>query len=130
MAVHADAGLVDIGDAVEEGFYDPAEFIGKGKAHSVGNIDGGGSGLNSSFNYAAEVIDGSTSRILTGEFHVIGVIAGIAHVVITHGDDVIEAAVQLVLDMDVGGGDKGMNTEMIKSVQSLVYSIYIFFNGT
>ena len=112
MAVHAEDGLVGIGHVVDDVTDERAEFVGLGEAHGVGNVDGGGTGVDGGGDDAHEEVTVGAGGVFGGEFHVGGVGGGALHG--GHGKfhHFVGGLAQLVFHVDGRGGDEGVNARM------------------
>lgn len=129
MAVHRDDGLIDIGHPVKQGLDDAAKLGGDGVAHGIGDIDCGGTGLDGGLHHTAEVVDGGAPGVFTGELHIIGKLARILDGVGAHLQHILEALAQLALHMDGGGGEEGVDTELLGHLQRLGGGEDVLFQG-
>ena len=78
-------------------------------ADGVGQVDGGGAGVDRRFGDLAQEIQIAARRILGRKLHVVAIGARVRH----GGGDLLEALrardAQLVFEMNVGGGEKHVN---------------------
>ncbi len=109
VAVDADHGSVDIGYLLEEGRDKIMKFEGGGVAHCVGDINRRRSGGDSCLDNAAEKVMVAAKGILGGEFDIGEVTAGVLHRRRCRLKNLFAAQAQLMLKVDIRGGDEGVN---------------------
>ena len=85
------------------------ELRWRGVADGVGNVDGGGTGGNRRFDHLVEKLGVTPPGVFTGEFNVFNQGAGIAHHLGHDREHVLAALAQFVLEMNVAGGNKGVD---------------------
>ena len=109
VAMHGDHRLADVGhmgvDAGDQG----TKFSGCGVAHRVGNIDRGGPSRNRRFDHLVHEFGIAAPGVLAGELHVFHQGAGIGHHLWNDLQHLGAALAQLVLQVNVAGGQKGVN---------------------
>ena len=74
MGVYGDDGFIDIWYAFIQARNDCPKFERHGVTDGIGDVNGFGTCVNSSFNNASQIGDRGTACIFAGELHVIGII--------------------------------------------------------
>ena len=117
VAVHRDDDIVDAGDVLHAKGDQIAEFVGHGVADGIGDVDdgrpgfdGGGQDLNNEVAVAAGGVHGR-------EFDVRGQVAGELDGVLGELNEFGAGDVELLLEMDVGGGDYGVQKRTLGVLQ-------------
>ena len=85
------------------------EFARGGVTDGVRDVDGAGTGCNGSLNHLVQKLGITAAGVLTGELDVIHQGAGVGHHVRDDGEHLLPALTQLVLQMNIAGGDEGVN---------------------
>ena len=113
MAVGAEDGFVCVGDPGEDGAEELEDFIRRGVADRVRQVDRGGSCLDNRLDDPTEKVEIAPRRVLGRELDVVGVPAGLCH----RGDGGVEALlaadVQLAFEMQVRSGDERVNAAIL-----------------
>ena len=109
VAVDAEDGPVDVGGVGAHVGDQVGKFLGDGIADRVGQIDGRRAGVDGGLEDFAEVVAVAPRPVFGGEFHVVRIRLGVFH----RGDGVCQnllaGFLQLVLQVDVRGGDEGVD---------------------
>ena len=85
------------------------EFRGGGVADRVGDVDGAGPRCDGRLNHLIQKFRIAATGVLTGELDVIHEGAGVGHHVGHDGQHLTAALAQFVLEMDVAGGNEGVD---------------------
>ena len=88
------------------------KLVRHGIAHGIRQIDRSGTGVDGGLEDLAQKITVAAGAVLGGEFHIVRVAAGMTHRFHGGGQDFFAAHLELVLQVDVGGGDKGVDPGM------------------
>ena len=83
-----------------------------GVTDGVGDVDRGGTRSNRRLNHLVEELRIAAASVFTGELNVFNERAGIAHHLGNDAEHIGTALAQLVLEVDVAGGDEGVNAPM------------------
>jgi len=78
-------------------------------ADRVGQVHGGGPGVDRRLEYAAQVVAVAARAVFGRELHVVREGLGVRHGVDGGLNDLVAAHLELVLEVDVGGGDEGVD---------------------
>ena len=108
MAVHRQDGVPDAGHSLLQDADDARELRGHGVADRVGNVDGRGAGLDRGGDHPAEKVEVAAGGVLGRELDVARERAGQTHRFDRHVEDFAARPAQLVLDVQVGGGDESV----------------------
>ena len=100
---------MDIGDMLHQVLDLGPELLGDGVAHRIREIQGGGPGLDDRGKNLDHVIQVAPGGVHGRKLHVGGVAAGVLHRGHRHLQHLFPGLAHLVLQMDVGGGNKGVN---------------------
>ena len=84
-------------------------FLGRRIAHRIGQIDGGGAGLDRGLHAAAEVVDLGAGGVLGRPLHVVDPVARAAHLEVHHLQHLLGRLLQLVLAVHGRRGDERMD---------------------
>ena len=119
VTVHAEHGLVGIRGVFDDVFDQLAVFVGLGIADGVGDVDGGGPGVDDLGEHADEEIRIGARGVFGGKFHVVGILGGMAHGGDSHFHDLIRGLAELVLHVDGRRGEEDVDTRVARPVQRL-----------
>ena len=119
VAVHAEDGLVAVGRVLDDVADEVGEFLRLGIAHGVGQVDGGGAGLDGGLHHAAEEVTFGTGGVLGGELHVVGVPGAAAHPGFDHLQHHFGVLAQLVLHVQGRSGKEGMDAGILGVLHGL-----------
>jgi len=128
--MHREDRLVRVGDSLHEGADGTTKLVGQIVADSVRHIDGGGTRVYRLLEDAAQKIDVRTAGVLRRELHIVGKIARpfdrpdrlLHHLVGRHA--------KLLLHVNRGGGDEGVNAPRVGLFQCLACPVDILLQGT
>ena len=109
MAVHRNHGLIDIGNTAIDAGDQLTELRGCGIAHCVGNVDRGGTGFDGGLDHLMHVVGITAAGVLAGELNIVDERAGIGDHLAGDGEHLSAGFAQLVLEVDVAGGDEGVD---------------------
>ena len=109
VAVHRDHGLIDIGHVGVDAGNQLAELRRRGIAHRVGDVDRGGTGPDRRFDHLIHELRITAAGVLAGELHVVHQGAGVIHHLGGDRQHLGAGLAQLVLQVDVAGGDEGVD---------------------
>ena len=109
VAVHRDHGIADVGHVLIDASDQRTELRGGGVADGVGNVDRGGTRGNRRLNHLVKELRIAAAGVFTGELNILHKRAGVAHHLGDDAEHIGTALAQLVLEVDVAGGDEGVN---------------------
>ena len=109
MAMHGDHRLADVGHVGIDASNQGTKFSGRGVADRVGNVDRGGTSLDGRFDHLIHELGIAAPGVLTGKLHVVHQGAGIGHHLRNDLQHLSATLAQLVLEVNVAGGEKGMD---------------------
>ena len=103
VAVHAERYVLDAGDVGLNVFQQLAEPGGRwdGVAHGVGDVDGGGPGLDHLFQHVEQVLGVGPGGVHGRELYVVAVALGPLHALYGHLQDIFPVLAQLVHLVDL-----------------------------
>ena len=104
--MHAQDGLADVGCVVHNIANHIGVFFRDGITNGIRQIDGGGTGFDGGFKNAAQVIAVAAGAVLGRKFDVVGERLGILYRIDSPLDDLVPGHFELVLEVNVGGGNK------------------------
>ncbi len=90
---------------------------GRGVADGVGQVDGGGAGLDDRFDDAAEEIEVAARGVLGRELHVEGVMPGETDGVDRGLEALLAGDAQLRLQVQIGGGDERVHAALRRRLE-------------
>ena len=114
MAVHGKARLVGIRHPFAQHLDEREIFLRHGIADGVGNVDGGGAGLDRGLDAAAEEIVFGAGAVLARPFDVVGVAARARHLRDHHLVDLVRLLLQLVFHVHRRGGQEGVDAPPLR----------------
>ena len=97
--------VVDSRDAGFDQAEDRAVLLGGGVAYGVGDVDGGGAGLDGDGDHLEEELGVGAGAVLGGELDVFGEGAGEADRLASLVEGLVAGDAELALEMEVGGGE-------------------------
>ena len=119
MAVDADDRLVDAGDVAHQvGDLGP-ELVGQGIARGVGEVQDPGPGLDHRLEDLADKIEVTARGVLGRELDVCGVLGRVLHRGHRQLQHLLPAHLELMLEMDVRGGQEGVDPGIFAALQGL-----------
>ena len=124
-----DGRLVDIGNAVPQIHDHLVEFLRRGIAHRIGDIDRGGAVRDGRFDCKTQEIPLCPRRILRRPLHVVGEAAGMSHRGRDRFDHRVRAHLKLVLHVNRTGGDEGVNAETLRRLERFGRAVDVFQSG-
>ncbi len=131
VAVHRDRRLVDIGHIVAQIGNDLKKFRWNGIADRIGDIDDSRTGVNDRLNHLCQKWKPGAYRILSRKFDIVGIFLGSLDGFDRSGQDLILIHLQLVLHMDIGSRDEGVDTAALLGVlQRFPGTVDVFVVGT
>ena len=107
--MHGNHGLVDVGHAAVDAGDQLTEFRRSGIAHGVGDVDGGSAGADGGLNHLMHIFRIAATGVLTGELDVVDEGAGVGHHLAGDLQHLGAGFAQFVLQVDVAGGDEGVD---------------------
>ena len=118
MAMDADDG------GIAQRFHDAADefavFVGRGVADGIGNVDRAGSGRDHGLRNLFEIFGIGAGAVFGGEFDVIHIsCARVRRRHTASSSTCCAGFLQLVLQMDVAGGEKGVDARAAGFLESL-----------
>jgi hypothetical protein len=129
MAVDRDDGLADVRHPVLQGRHHMAVLGGDGITHRIGHVDRGGATLDGRLDHAAEVVQVGTGCVLGRKFHVVAEAPGILDRFYRRRQGLFPALTKQVLEMDVGGGNKHVDTTALGGLEGLGAGVDILSHG-
>ena len=105
VAVHRDHGIADVGHVLIDACDQRAELRRCRVADGVGNVDRGGAGSNRRLNHLIKELRVAAAGVFTGELNIFHQRTGVAHHLGNDAEHVGTALAQLVLEVDVAGGN-------------------------
>jgi hypothetical protein len=109
VAVDGDDGLLDVGHILADALDQLAEFFRHAVADGVGDVDGFGSRPNGCLDHLVEKLRIGTGGVHHGELHIVHEGLGVGHHLLGNLQHFGAGLAQLVLEVNVGGGDKGVD---------------------
>ena len=109
VAMGGEHRLVGIGHALAHHLEQREIFLRHRVADGVGDVDGGGAGVDGGLHAAAEEIVLGAGAVLGRPFHVVGVAARAGHLRDHHLVDLVRLLLQLVFHVHRRGGDEGVD---------------------
>ena len=103
---------------------------GGGVAHGVGEVEGGGSGIESGARGAREELVRSARGVLKGKFHVLGERARVFGVGADHLDGGVLVDAQLIFEVYGGRGEEDVDAGMHGVLHSLPALVDVLFPAT
>ena len=130
MAMGGDNGVLYTSNMVAQILDLSAILSWKAVAGGVGNIDNCGTGLHNCLDHTGQILVLRTACILGIELHIIHKTTGILHSCHSTLDDLFTIAVELVLDVGVGGADTRMDTLALGVFQGFHRHVNVFLDST
>ena len=112
VAMHRDHRLVDVGHLGIDTGDQLTEFRRGGVAHGVGDVDRGGTGADRRLDHLMHELRIAAAGVFAGELHIVDQRAGVGHHLGGDRQHLGAALAQLVLEMDVAGGNKGVDAPL------------------
>ena len=109
VAVHAQDRLVDVGRVLADVAHEGGELLRDRVADRVGQVHGGRTGVDGRLEDAAQVVAVAARAVFGRELHVVREGRGVAHGVDGGPNHLVAAHLELVLQVDVGGRDEGVD---------------------
>ena len=106
VAVGAEHGPLAAGHALPHRAEHRRVFGGRGVAHGVGEVDRGGARVEGGADHAAEKVEVAARGVFGGDLDVVGVAPGALHRPARPLETLLASEPQLVLEVQVGGGDE------------------------
>ena len=106
--MHADREVL-ANHALAHRAYELREFIGESVAHGIRDVENRRAGVNGDSKHFAEVIDLAAGCIFGRELDFIGEATRQTYRLPGHLNDFGAGLLQLVFEVDVGGGDESVN---------------------
>ncbi len=129
MAVGTHDYFVDVGDALHEGA-NPLPILPRhGVSHRIRNVDGRRPRLDGRVDHLTEKIRIRPAGIFTRELHIVRVPAGPPHGPDRRLHHLLPAHLQLVLHVDVRGGDEGVDPGPLRVLQGLPGPVDVLLPG-
>jgi hypothetical protein len=115
--VDADDGTIDIRDAGHQR-RDPFVHFGRCRiSHGIGDVDGGGTGIDGRFDDVAKEIDFGSGGIFRREFDIIAITGSSSHPRDGAGDDLLLRHSQFEFAVDGRGGEEDVNARGFGSLE-------------
>ena len=129
MAVRRDSDVLDSTYLLAQILNQGAEFFRCGKADRVGDVHRGRAGIHHRLHHLAQEIRIGTGGIFRGEFHVIA--QGLSKADCFRGllKTLLTADPELVMQMDIGGGEKHVNAGTSGMPKRLPRALNVFVLG-
>ena len=105
----ADDRLVDVRRVLHDILDQVGKLIGNGIADRVGQVDRGRTGRDGGFEDFTEKIAVAAGAVFRRKLHVVGQAFGVSHGILDLGQHLITIHPQLVFQVDVGSGQKGVD---------------------
>src|SRR5438309_587667 len=119
VTVHGEHGLAAVLDVLPD-LHDPVEpLLGNGVAHGVRDVDGAGPRVDDRLQHLAHVVEVRAGGVLGRELHVLAVRPRVLDRVDGRLQDLGPALPELVLEVDVRGGHKGMDAGALRVLDRL-----------
>ena len=119
VAMRGEARLVGIRHALAQHLDQGEIFLRHGIADGVGNVDGGGAGIDRGLDAAAEEIVLGAGAVLARPFDVVGVVARARDLRDHHLVDLVRLLLQLPLHVHRRGGEEGMDAPALGRLDRL-----------
>jgi hypothetical protein len=110
---------VRVGDLREDGSEELAELIRHAVTHRVRQVHGPSAGVDHGLDDAAQKVDVAPHGVFRRELDVVGVAERLLHTRHRRRQALIARDMQLLFQVQVGGGDKGMNPRPLRLGQNL-----------
>lgn len=138
VAVGADDGPIDVGDVFLEVGDDLAEVVGGGVADGIGDVDGGGPGVDGFLDDFAEEVEFGACGVFWGEFDIGGgdvaagghFVAGVADHLDRASDDLLLGHFELEFPMNRAGRQEHVNPNVLRIAQCIPGAVNIFLTTT
>ena len=121
--------LVDVLDVLLQMTNDAGIVRRNGVAHRVGNVDGGGSGVDGRCDHFGEEIEFGTGGIFGRKLHIVAVAFGSLHFGNRATNDLVFPHFQLKFPMNGTGGQKHMDAGLLGILQSFPGAVDVFGVG-
>ena len=109
VAVHGEDRLLRARHLLHHGAEHLVVFLGRGVADGIGQVDGGGAGLERRLHAAAQIVDLGARGVLGRPLHVLHPVARPRHLEVDHLQHLLGRLLQLVLHVHGRGGDEGVD---------------------
>ena len=119
VAMHRQPHRLDAAHVLPQVAEQFAELVRHRVADRVGNVDGGGAGLDGGLDHARQEIQLGARGVLGRELHVVAVLAGDLHGLDGAAHDLVLRHVQLVLAVDRAGGEEHVQAMPRRGLQRL-----------
>ena len=129
VAMAAQAGPADIGHLFPQDAEDPSELVRHAIPHRVGDVDDGRSFADGRLDNLAEIIQVAAPRVLRGKLHLVAEGPGQPDRLHRVLQDLIPGTFELELQVDIGGGDEGVDSRLGGNIQRLPAPADILFHG-
>ena len=112
VAMHGNHRVIDIRHMLIDARDQAPKFRRCGVSHRVWNIHGAGTSSNRRFDHFVQKLRITATRVFTGKLNVVHEGTGIGHHLGNDAKHVFTTLAQFVLEMNVAGGDKGMDASL------------------
>ncbi len=123
VAVHREDRLVGHGHVLAHVAEHVEVFLGRRVADGIGQVDGGGAGLDGRLDALAEIVEFRARRILRAPLHVRHPLAGARDLELDHLEHLLLALLQLVLAVHGAGREEGMDARALGMLHGLAGAI-------
>jgi len=130
VAVDRDDGLLDVGHVLTDAFNQLAEFLGHAVADRVRDVDGFGPGPDGCFKNLVEKFGIGAGGVHGGELHIVDEGFGIGHHLLGNLQHLSAGFAQLIFEVDVRGGDEGMDAGLGSRLEGFSCRFNISLAGT
>ncbi len=129
MAVHREAGQVGIRHALAHGLEQVEILVRRRVADGVGNVDGGGAGLDRGLDAAAQEIEFRAGAVLARPLDVVGMVARPGDLRDHHLVDLVRLLLQLVLHVHRRGRQEGVDAPARRRLDRLGAAVDVLGRG-
>ena len=109
VTMHRQHRFIDVGHVLIDAGNQSTKFRRGGVSDRIGDIDGAGTCCNRGLDHLVQELRIAATRVFTRELHVIHERAGIGHHLRHNRQHLFACLAQLVLEVDVAGGNKRVN---------------------
>ncbi len=129
VAMRGEARLVGVRHALAQHLDQREILLRHGVADGVGNVDGGGAGIDGGLDAAAEEVLLGAGAVLARPFHVVGVVARAGDLRDHHFVDLVRLFLQLVFHVHRRGGEEGVNAAAFGRLDRLGAAVDVLEGG-
>ena len=129
MTVNGEDGFVRTGGVLDDIFDELGKFVRLGVSHGVRQIDGRGSGADGGAAGPAEEVLVRAGGVLAGKLHIARQGSGERDGAFDHFNDLLRRLAQLVLHVQIAGGEEGVNAGIFGHADGFPAAADILFHA-